>query len=113
MEGCLPTGSGASARDGPGPSEGVIFQGVLSKQSSGALRRWQKRLFVLTGNNLVYYQVKNAGVDSLFKQKSGKGAQSGGIDVRAIRRFSYTGEKLEFAFDVKGSHPRSISPRRH
>jgi serine/threonine protein phosphatase PrpC len=84
--------------------ETVIIQGILSKQSSGALRRWQKRFFVLTGKSLVYYQYKVIGEDNYQKQKLGRGTQSGGIDVHSIRQFQFMGDKSEIAFIVKGSH---------
>jgi serine/threonine protein phosphatase PrpC len=93
--------------------ETAIIQGVLSKQSSGPLRRWQKRFFVLTRTSLIYYQYKSIGEDNYQNKKLGRGAQSGGIDVHAIRQFNFMGDKHEIAFTIQGSTFHVRAPDSH
>ena len=61
-------------------SEATVYEGYLSKMSSGPLKRWQKRFFVLTSTTLRYYQ------DETTAKTPGTAAIKGSMDITDIRQ---------------------------
>ena len=61
-------------------SETTVYEGYLSKMSSGPIKRWQKRYFVLTPSALRYYQ------DETTAKTPGTAAIKGSMDITDIRQ---------------------------
>ena len=71
--------------------QSVLKEGYLEKESSGMLKKWQRRYFELSGHYLKYYETKEAQAQVQTSGDSGEKTIKGTVDARDFGEVSTQG----------------------
>ena len=77
--------------------QSVLKEGYLEKESSGMLKKWQRRYFELSGHYLKYYETKEAHAQVQTSGNSGEKTIKGTADARDSGDVSAQGAVITIA----------------